>query len=152
MCTGICGATSLSFKGAMKAERFGLITSILTLNGLNFSASCDEGEEKKTWSPSNERLNHKSWEWERGKGEWEWDKKKKKKRRGNHSGGEPERFKEYCQPLAPILDSSRIRRKLGVIRLSALWCVCCVRETKLPGLSCLTLYSSIPTLARITVR
>lgn len=31
----------------MKAERFGLITSILTLNGLNFSASCDEGEEKK---------------------------------------------------------------------------------------------------------
>lgn len=43
MCAGICGSTSLSFKGAIKAERFGLIKSILTLNDLNFSASCDEG-------------------------------------------------------------------------------------------------------------
>lgn len=31
----------------MKAERLGLITSILTLNGLNFPASCDKGIKKR---------------------------------------------------------------------------------------------------------
>lgn len=36
MCTGICG----SFKGTMKVKRFLLITLMLTLSGLDVSASC----------------------------------------------------------------------------------------------------------------
>lgn len=34
----------------MEAERLGLIMSILTLNGLNFPASCDKG--KGVWERS----------------------------------------------------------------------------------------------------
>lgn len=44
--TNICTVTSASFKGAMEVERLGLITSILTLNGHDFQASCDKGIKK----------------------------------------------------------------------------------------------------------
>lgn len=52
-CTGICGVTSLSFKGAMKAERFALITSTLTLNGLSFQPAVTRGAKKKKKPPKN---------------------------------------------------------------------------------------------------
>lgn len=129
MCTGICGATSLSFKGAMKAERFGLITSILTLNDLNFSASCDEGEEKKTWSPSNERLNHKSWEWERGKGEWEWDKKKKKKGGGITRVGSRSDLRTTVNHSLPFL-TPRGSEESSVSFACLLFDVCAVWERR----------------------
>ncbi len=98
----------------MKAERFGLITPLLTLNGLNFSASCDEeGGKKKTESIKRKIKSQKLRVREGGAsvGEKKWEIR---------SGGETERFKERCQPLVSILDSLRIRGKLGVIRLSAL--------------------------------
>lgn len=72
--TGFHGATSLSFKGAMKAERFGLITSILTLNGLNFSASCDESKKKKKKNLESIKRKIKS------------QKLRMRKRRGSESG------------------------------------------------------------------
>lgn len=76
-CAGICGVTSLSFKGAMKAERLGLITSILTLNGLNFPASCDKGikkekgKKKQQPQPGVHQMNDEltKWEGEEGEGE-----------------------------------------------------------------------------------
>lgn len=63
MCTGICGSASLAFKGTMKVKRFVLIKLMLTLNGLNVSASCVKegaGKKKMILSQSNERLNLRS--------------------------------------------------------------------------------------------
>lgn len=58
----------------MEAERLGLITSILTLNGLNFPASCDksikkEGGRKKTSSGVHQMSDELTkWEGEEGGG------------------------------------------------------------------------------------
>lgn len=65
-------------------------------------------------------------------------KEKRGERRGgrrNGPGGETEPFKGHCQPLVLLLASLRIRGKLGVIRLSALWCVPRERRGSRPFMS-----------------
>lgn len=47
MCTFICGSASLAFKGTVTVKWLVLIKLMLTLNGLNVSASCVKEEAGK---------------------------------------------------------------------------------------------------------